>query len=68
MIATVAVLSNGRQKDDTKEHVHRDSPLTSCVLEGEGQKKKATKLQEIPKASKIGERLGRRRVDCLFKG
>ena len=32
MFATVAVLSNGRQKDDTKEHVHRDSPLTSCVL------------------------------------
>ena len=30
--ATVAALSNGRQKDDTKEHVHRDSPLTSCVL------------------------------------
>ena len=25
-------LSNGRQKDDTKEHVHRESPLTSCVL------------------------------------
>ena len=32
MFATVAVLSNGRQKDNTKEHVHRDSPLTSCVL------------------------------------
>ena len=32
MFATVAVLSNGRQKDDTKEHVHRESPLTSCVL------------------------------------
>ena len=32
MFATVAVLSNGRQKDDTKEHVQRDSPLTSCVL------------------------------------
>ena len=32
MFATVAVLSNGRQKDDTKEHEHRDSPLTSCVL------------------------------------
>ena len=23
---------NGRQKDDTKEHVQRESPLTSCVL------------------------------------
>ena len=32
MFATVAVLSNGRQKDETKEHVHRESPLTSCVL------------------------------------
>ena len=32
MFATVAVLSNGRQKDDTKEHVLRDNPLTSCVL------------------------------------
>ena len=32
MLATVAVLSNGRQKDDTKEHVHRNSPLTNCVL------------------------------------
>ena len=32
MFATVAVLSNGRQKDDTKEHVQRESPLTSCVL------------------------------------
>ena len=32
MFATVAVLSNGRQKDDTKEHVHRESPLTNCVL------------------------------------
>ena len=30
--ATVAVLSNGRQKDDTKEHVQRESPLTSCAL------------------------------------
>ena len=29
MFATVAVLSNGRQKDDTKEHVQRESPLTS---------------------------------------
>ena len=25
MFATVAELSNGRQKDDTKEHVQRDS-------------------------------------------
>ena len=32
MFATVAVLSNGRQKDDTKEHVQRESPLTSSVL------------------------------------
>ena len=32
MVATVAVLSNGRQKDDTKEHVLRESPLTNCVL------------------------------------
>ena len=32
MFATVAVLSNGRQKDDTKERVQRESPLTSCVL------------------------------------
>ena len=32
MFATVAELSNGRQKDDTKEHVYRDNPLTSCVL------------------------------------
>ena len=32
MFATVAVLSNGRQKDDTKEHVQRESPLTSCAL------------------------------------
>ena len=32
MFATVAVVSNGRQKDDTKEHVHRESPLTNCVL------------------------------------
>ena len=32
MFATVAVLSNGRQKDDTKEHVRRESPLASCVL------------------------------------
>ena len=32
MFATVAVLSNGRQKDDIKEHEHRDSPLTSCAL------------------------------------
>ena len=32
MFATVAVLSNGRQKDDTKEHVQKESPLTSCVL------------------------------------
>ena len=30
--ATVAVLSNGRQKDETKEHVQRESSLTSCVL------------------------------------
>ena len=32
MFATVAVVSNGRQKDDTKEHVLRESPLTNCVL------------------------------------
>ena len=32
MFATVALLSNGRQKDETKEHVQRESPLTSCVL------------------------------------
>ena len=32
MFGTVAVLSNGRQKDDTKAHVRRESPLTSCVL------------------------------------
>ena len=32
IFATVAVVSNGRQKDDTKEHVHRESPLTNCVL------------------------------------
>ena len=32
MFATVAVLSNGRQKDDTNAHVRRESPLTSCVL------------------------------------
>ena len=31
---------------------------------GEGQKKKATKPQEILKASKKGGRLGRGRVDC----
>ena len=31
MFATVTVVSNGRQKDDTKEHVQRESPLTSCV-------------------------------------
>ena len=31
MFATVAVLSNGRQKDDTKEHVPRESALTSIV-------------------------------------
>ena len=30
MFATVAVVSNGRQKDDTKEHVHSESPLTNC--------------------------------------
>ena len=32
MFATVAVVSNGRQKDDNKEHVHRENPLTNCVL------------------------------------
>ena len=32
LFATVAVFSNGRQKDNTKEHVQRESPLTSCVL------------------------------------
>ena len=32
MFATVAVLPNRRQKDDTKEHVRRESPLTNCVL------------------------------------
>ena len=32
MFPTDAVLSNGHQKDDTKEHVQRESPLTSCVL------------------------------------
>ena len=33
-VPVAAVLSNGRQKDDTKEHVQKESPLTSCVLEG----------------------------------
>ena len=28
----VYIPSNGRQKDETKEHVQRESPLTSCVL------------------------------------
>ena len=30
--STVALLSNGRQKDQSKEHVQKESPLTSCVL------------------------------------
>ena len=32
LFATVALLSNGRQKDQSKEHVQKESPLTSCVL------------------------------------